>query len=71
MTATASVPHVGAAGDGRRGMAGGAGTVAQRLGAQVGWWITFNEPTFIPLGYLKIWGQRNYMMPPGLGGALR
>ena len=43
--------------------------VAQRLGAQVGWWITFNEPTFVPLGYLKIWGQRDYMMPPGLGGA--
>ena len=43
--------------------------VARKLGAQVGWWITFNEPTFIPLGYLKIWGQRDYMMPPGLEGA--
>jgi beta-glucosidase/6-phospho-beta-glucosidase/beta-galactosidase/ABC-type amino acid transport substrate-binding protein len=43
--------------------------VAQRLGGHVGWWITFNEPTFLPMGYLKLWGQRDYFMPPGLGGA--
>ncbi len=43
--------------------------VARKLGEHVVGWITFNEPTFLPLGYLKLWGQRGYMMPPGLGGA--
>jgi beta-glucosidase/6-phospho-beta-glucosidase/beta-galactosidase/ABC-type amino acid transport substrate-binding protein len=43
--------------------------VARRLAPHVSWWITFNEPTFLPLGYLKLWGQDRYLMPPGLGDA--
>lgn len=43
--------------------------VACALGDGVGWWITFNEPTYLPFGYVKPWGQRAYLLPPGLGDA--
>ena len=43
--------------------------VAEALGPEVGYWITFNEPTFLPLGYFKPWGMRDYLLPPGVEGA--
>jgi beta-glucosidase/6-phospho-beta-glucosidase/beta-galactosidase/ABC-type amino acid transport substrate-binding protein len=43
--------------------------VARRLGEGVRYWITLNEPTLLPWGYLKLWSQRHYAMPPGLGNA--
>lgn len=46
-----------------------AGECARRLGASVRYWITINEPTLLPFGYVKLWWQRNYKMPPGMGEA--
>jgi beta-glucosidase/6-phospho-beta-glucosidase/beta-galactosidase/ABC-type amino acid transport substrate-binding protein len=46
-----------------------AGAVARSLAGHVRWWITINEPTFLPLGYVRLWGHRSYLMPPGLGDA--
>jgi len=43
--------------------------VADAMGERVGWWITFNEPTYLPMGYIKRWGSRSYLMPPGMGRA--
>ncbi|MEO5618524.1 MAG: family 1 glycosylhydrolase, partial [Candidatus Eisenbacteria bacterium] len=43
--------------------------VAEALGAQVGYWITFNEPTYLPMGYIKKWGSRSFLLPPGMGRA--
>ena len=43
--------------------------VAQALGEKVGYWVTFNEPTYLPMGYVKRWGARSYLMPPGMGRA--
>jgi len=43
--------------------------IAQDLGERVGYWITFNEPTYLPMGYVRRWGSRSYLMPPGLGRA--
>jgi beta-glucosidase/6-phospho-beta-glucosidase/beta-galactosidase/ABC-type amino acid transport substrate-binding protein len=43
--------------------------VAEALGDLVGYWLTFNEPTYLPMGYIKRWGSRSYLMPPGLGKA--
>jgi beta-glucosidase/6-phospho-beta-glucosidase/beta-galactosidase len=40
--------------------------VAESLGAEVGYWITFNEPTYLPFGYLKPWGMHDFLLPPGL-----
>ncbi len=46
-----------------------AGRVAEAAGERVGYWITFNEPTYLPMGYIKRWGARSFLMPPGLGRA--
>jgi beta-glucosidase/6-phospho-beta-glucosidase/beta-galactosidase/ABC-type amino acid transport substrate-binding protein len=40
--------------------------VANQLGKDVRYWITFNEPTQLVYGYIKPWWERNYMVPPGL-----
>ncbi|MCU0796728.1 MAG: family 1 glycosylhydrolase [Akkermansiaceae bacterium] len=40
--------------------------VAAALGAEVDWWITFNEPSQLTFGYIKPWWQNRYYMPPGL-----
>ena len=42
--------------------------VAKRLGQQVRYWITFNEPSQLIYGYIKPWWQRDYFVPPGLPG---
>jgi len=42
--------------------------VVNRLGQQVRYWITFNEPTQLIYGYIKPWWERDYFMPPGLPG---
>ena len=41
--------------------------LARALGPRVGYWITINEPTFLPLGYIRIWGQPDSLLPPGAG----
>jgi beta-glucosidase/6-phospho-beta-glucosidase/beta-galactosidase/ABC-type amino acid transport substrate-binding protein len=43
-----------------------AAEVASRLGQQVRYWITFNEPTQLIYGYIKPWWEQYYPMPPGL-----
>ena len=40
--------------------------VASRIGPDVQYWITFNEPTVALFGYFKPWWERNYFFPPGL-----
>jgi beta-glucosidase/6-phospho-beta-glucosidase/beta-galactosidase len=40
--------------------------VAEALGDQVDFWITFNEPSQLTFGYIKPWWQSRYYMPPGL-----
>src|SRR5262245_53190763 len=40
--------------------------VVNRLGRDVRYWISFNEPTQLIYGYIKPWWDRNYMVPPGL-----
>jgi beta-glucosidase/6-phospho-beta-glucosidase/beta-galactosidase/ABC-type amino acid transport substrate-binding protein len=40
--------------------------VVNRLGKQVRYWITFNEPTQLIYGYIKPWWERDYFVPPGL-----
>jgi beta-glucosidase/6-phospho-beta-glucosidase/beta-galactosidase/ABC-type amino acid transport substrate-binding protein len=40
--------------------------VVRRLGQQVRYWITFNEPTQLIYGYIKPWWEQYYFMPPGL-----
>ena len=42
---------------------------ARRLGDRVRYWITLNEPTLLPFGYVKFWWERHYRMPPGMGEA--
>jgi beta-glucosidase/6-phospho-beta-glucosidase/beta-galactosidase/ABC-type amino acid transport substrate-binding protein len=42
--------------------------VVNRLGQQVRYWITFNEPSQLVYGYIKPWWQRDYFVPPGLPG---
>ncbi|OLE57012.1 MAG: ABC transporter substrate-binding protein, partial [Cyanobacteria bacterium 13_1_40CM_2_61_4] len=42
--------------------------VVSRLGQQVRYWITFNEPTQLIYGYIKPWWQQDYFTPPGLPG---
>ncbi|MFL5802956.1 MAG: family 1 glycosylhydrolase, partial [Roseiflexaceae bacterium] len=43
-----------------------AAEVATRLGGQIRYWVTFNEPTQLVYGYVKPWWERNYPVPPGL-----
>ncbi len=43
--------------------------VAAALGERVGYWITFNEPTYLPFGFVKPWGSRSYLLPPGMAHA--
>jgi beta-glucosidase/6-phospho-beta-glucosidase/beta-galactosidase/ABC-type amino acid transport substrate-binding protein len=40
--------------------------VVKRLGQQVRYWITFNEPTGVIYGYIKPWWEQYYFAPPGL-----
>jgi beta-glucosidase/6-phospho-beta-glucosidase/beta-galactosidase/ABC-type amino acid transport substrate-binding protein len=40
--------------------------VVGRLGQQVRYWITFNEPNQLVYGYIKPWWQQDYFTPPGL-----
>ncbi len=42
--------------------------VVSRLGQQVRYWITFNEPSQLIYGYIKPWWQQAYFTPPGLPG---
>lgn len=42
--------------------------LARRFKGKVKWWITFNEPSELPFGYLRPWWQRDFRMPPGLPG---
>lgn len=46
-----------------------AAEVARRLGADVRYWITANEPNALPFGYIRFAWQEDYPMPPGLGEA--
>lgn len=39
--------------------------VAVRLSGLVKYWITLNEPTMLPFGYIKPWWHRQYSLPPG------
>jgi beta-glucosidase/6-phospho-beta-glucosidase/beta-galactosidase len=43
-----------------------AAEVAARLGREVRYWMTFNEPTQLTYGYVKPWWERDYFVPPGL-----
>lgn len=43
-----------------------AGRVAEALGTRVDRWITINEPTMLPLGYVRPFWMRDYPRPPGL-----
>lgn len=40
--------------------------VAARLGRDVRYWITFNEPNQLIFGYIKPWWMSDYAAPPGL-----
>lgn len=40
--------------------------VAEAMGDQVDYWITFNEPSQLTFGFIKPWWQNRYYMPPGL-----
>jgi beta-glucosidase/6-phospho-beta-glucosidase/beta-galactosidase/ABC-type amino acid transport substrate-binding protein len=40
--------------------------VVNRLGQKVKYWVTFNEPNVLLIGYLKPWWQPSYLRPPGL-----
>ncbi len=40
--------------------------VVKRLGQDVRFWITFNEPSQLIYGYIKPWWEHNYFAPPGL-----
>lgn len=40
--------------------------LAKRLRGKVKWWVTFNEPSELPFGYLRPWWQNDFRMPPGL-----
>jgi beta-glucosidase/6-phospho-beta-glucosidase/beta-galactosidase/ABC-type amino acid transport substrate-binding protein len=42
--------------------------VARRLGQEVRYWITFNEPNQLIFGYIKPWWLKDYVFPPGLPG---
>ncbi len=40
--------------------------VAMRLGQEVPYWVTFNEPNLLVGGYFKPWWDADYAAPPGL-----
>jgi beta-glucosidase/6-phospho-beta-glucosidase/beta-galactosidase len=40
--------------------------VVAKMGRQVHWWITLNEPSEMVFGYLKPWWQPRHRMPPGM-----
>jgi len=40
--------------------------VATRLGQDVRYWITFNEPSLLVLGYIKPWFEPSFFFPPGM-----
>ena len=40
--------------------------VVDRLGSQIRYWITFNEPSQLIYGYIKPWWLQDYFVPPGL-----
>ncbi len=40
--------------------------IAEKIGDQVDYWITFNEPSQLTFGYIKPWWRTRYYMPPGL-----
>jgi beta-glucosidase/6-phospho-beta-glucosidase/beta-galactosidase/ABC-type amino acid transport substrate-binding protein len=40
--------------------------VVKRLGKDVRYWVTFNEPSILLLGFIKPWWQPGYVFPPGL-----
>jgi len=42
--------------------------VVKRLGENVDYWVTFNEPNHLPLGYLKFEWETAFHLPPGLAG---
>jgi beta-glucosidase/6-phospho-beta-glucosidase/beta-galactosidase/ABC-type amino acid transport substrate-binding protein len=42
-----------------------ASVVARRIGPDVRFWDTINEPTVLIFGYLKPWWQKEYFFPPG------
>lgn len=46
--------------------AGYATEVVKRLGDDVQYWITFNEPSQLVFGYIKPWWEPDYLIPPGL-----
>jgi beta-glucosidase/6-phospho-beta-glucosidase/beta-galactosidase len=39
--------------------------VIERIGRNVPYWITFNEPNLLVYGYIKPWWQRDFLVPPG------
>ena len=39
--------------------------VIERIGPNVPYWITFNEPNLLAYGYIKPWWQRDFLVPPG------
>jgi beta-glucosidase/6-phospho-beta-glucosidase/beta-galactosidase/ABC-type amino acid transport substrate-binding protein len=39
---------------------------ATRLGQDVRYWITFNEPSLLVLGYIKPWFESSFYFPPGM-----
>jgi beta-glucosidase/6-phospho-beta-glucosidase/beta-galactosidase len=43
--------------------------VVERIGQNVPYWITFNEPNLLAYGYIKPWWQRDFLIPPGYGEA--
>src|SRR5262249_46719626 len=45
-----------------------AGFVAERFRSRVGFWITINEPTLLPFGFIKPWLRSDYASPPGTAG---
>jgi len=47
-----------------------AAEVVSRLGRGVRYWITFNEPSMLPYGFLKPWWVEDYFAPPGLPDGL-
>lgn len=40
--------------------------VVRRLGQDLRYWVTFNEPSILLLGFIKPWWQTGYVFPPGL-----
>jgi beta-glucosidase/6-phospho-beta-glucosidase/beta-galactosidase len=39
--------------------------VVEKIGHNVAYWITFNEPNLLVYGYIKPWWQRDFLIPPG------